>query len=142
MSASFSDWLKQEVEPKIRQIAELNLEGLAFADRTPIVAAIASAGISPFVYWQRDRASSIGPATSASIPQTTAAGTLSPRAQDFAKVLTEGKAIKDLQEQGVVFEGNTAKTKEWQPPALWSVLNEKLRAIGYAYDKGARAWVK
>jgi hypothetical protein len=127
---SFLDWLKEEVEPKLR-IAAAHFENASVPSY--LIGQAVATGVQPFLYWSRDRASS------SSLPPGPAPVSLSKEEQ---VIHGHQAAMDELRTQGVRFDGPYAKTDQWQPPALWTVLNGKLKILGYQWSKEARAWVK
>lgn len=120
--ATFSDWLKHEVEPKLRVAAS------HFKDSdvpSYLIGQAVATGIQPFLYWQRDNTVASPP-----LPQEAAAGSLSQKDRDW------------LQAVGVEFAQGRWRASSYLGGDLFQGANDRLKSAGYRYVKEERGWVK
>lgn len=122
-AATFSDWLKLEVEPKLRAAAA------HFKDSdvpSYLIGQAVATGIQPFLYWQREQQGASPPNPSSN----PSASSLSQKDRDW------------LEAVGVEYAQGRWRASSYLGGDLFQGANDRLKSAGYRYVKEERGWVK
>lgn len=135
MAATFSDWINEEVVPKLDILSEaLSLANYKEQHLDRLVEQISRLGIKPYHFWAQEHAPSSTGAFPASGPAP--GGSLSNRG---------GVALEGILEAQGVKWNDTVKaymTNGFLEGNVWGKLNEECRRYGFRWNKDAKGWMR